>query len=86
MDLCDGCGAEVVRMPVRLGDVPAMSVTFWSIPTAFERLMVLVDGSYGIREHRCRDYRAWHRPADQRDVNTLDVADGWRPEREAVPA
>lgn len=29
--------------------------------------------------HLCRDYVAWHGPADRRDPWTVDVADGWRP-------
>lgn len=69
MDLCEGCGAEVVLgLEVDEG---------W--PAVFERLMVRVAGELLLREHLCRDYLAWHRPADRRDVNTLDVPHGWRP-------
>ncbi len=33
--------------------------------------------------HYCRDYLAWHQPADRRDPHTVDVPHGWRPSRPA---
>lgn len=87
VDLCRDCGAEVVLVPVQAGDPPTASVSIWGVPVAFERLMVaLGGGGYGLTRHYCRDFRAWHQPADQRDVNTLDVTDGWRPRQLPVAA
>jgi hypothetical protein len=74
---CDGCGAEVVLQWIS----PDQSLQ------SFERIMRFVPGEgWTAVEHLCRDYLAWHRPADQRDVNTLDVPDGWKPRRELAPA
>lgn len=46
----------------------------------------LVDGEpfdLGGAEHLCRDYVAWHLPADRRHPSDLDVPDGWAPRRHA---
>jgi hypothetical protein len=60
------CGAEVVLVDGKL----------------FERVMrrsgLGADGMVAI-EHLCRDYVAWHRPADERDPWSVDVPDGWVP-------
>jgi hypothetical protein len=48
--------------------------------------MVRVAGGYAMVPHQCRDYRAWHQPADPRDVHALDVEHGWQSHRSAVAA
>lgn len=67
----DDCGAEVVQVDGQL----------------CERKMRQVDpdaGALGFRvvRHVCRDYVAWHRPADQRDPWSVDVPDGWVPRQQ----
>lgn len=62
------CGAEVVAVDGKLCD----------------RLMRQVDAGAGalgmaVVRHVCRDYVAWHSPADQRDHWSVDVPDGWVP-------
>jgi hypothetical protein len=67
---CEGCGAEVVPLAI-FGDGRVQP---------YERLMQM--GDHGVLwpvRHLCRDYLAWHRPADRRDPFTVDVADGWQP-------
>lgn len=62
------CGAEVVPVGGKL----------------CERVMRRAGvGALGmvVVEHVCRDYVAWHGPADQRDPWSVDVADGWVPRR-----
>lgn len=65
----EDCGAEVVLVDGKL----------------CERVMRRAGaGALGmvVVEHVCRDYVAWHRPADRRDPLTVDVRDGWVPRRE----
>lgn len=72
MELCGDCGAEVVTGREESTGEPGV----------FERLMVGgAGGELLLKEHLCRDYRAWHGPVDRRDVNTLDVPDASRPRR-----
>lgn len=79
MTLCRGCGAEVV--PGSISDAEGLQ--------PFDRLMRLAAGAprppaakdFTPVPHRCRDYLAWHAPADRRDPAILDVAHGWRPAR-----
>lgn len=77
VDVCDGCGAEVVPM----------TIPFAELAQPFERLMrKLPTGEWLPVPHYCRDYLAWHRPADRRDPFTVDVPSGWKPRyRGAVP-
>ena len=63
VELCEGCGAEVV--PGREQDTGE--------PAVFERLMVRVGGELLLKEHLCRDYIAWHQPADPRDPWDLEL-------------
>jgi hypothetical protein len=70
MNLCDGCGAEVVPL----------AVSPLGLVQPFERLMRrLPTGGLLPVPHHCRDYLAWHRPADGRDPFTVDVPSGWKP-------
>lgn len=67
---CAGCGAEVAVLAI-FGDGREQQ---------YERLMRM--GAHGVLwpvPHLCRDYLAWHGPADRRDPFTVDVEDGWRP-------
>lgn len=78
IEVCEGCGAEVVPLAI-FGDGRVQP---------YERLMRMgrPDGVLWPVPHLCRDYIAWHRPADRRDPFTVDVEDGWRPrERVTLP-
>lgn len=68
--VCPDCGAEVVQLSI-FGDGRVQP---------YERLMQMSrHGMLWPVPHLCRDYIAWHRPADRRDPFTVDVAGGWRP-------
>jgi len=45
--------------------------------------LVVLDGDEVLDvaggQHLCRDYLAWHQPADPRHPSDLDVPRGWRP-------
>ncbi len=65
------CGAEVVDVGGQLCD----------------RVMRQVDQGAGalgmiVVRHACRDYVAWHRPADQRDPWSVDMPGGWVPRQQ----
>jgi hypothetical protein len=62
------CGAEVVSVDGQLCE----RLMRQSAPGAGALGMSVV-------RHVCRDYVAWHQPADQRDHSLVDVADGWVP-------
>lgn len=73
LDLCRGCGAEVVFILCQAGAEPTTSVGQWGVPVPFERLMIRgTRGELGIVQHLCRDYGDWHRTrADKRGVEEL---------------
>lgn len=70
LELCRGCGAEVVYVLCQAGAEPTNSGQ-WGVPVPFERLMTRGRaGQLGIRQHHCRDYLDWHRTrADNRGVD-----------------
>lgn len=70
MELCGGCGAEVVLLSIFNPDQEQ----------AYERVLRRQPtGTLLLMPHRCRDYLAWHGPADRRDHGAIDVPNGWTP-------
>lgn len=70
----EDCGAEVVAV----GGVWCERLMHWDGSGVFGVVPVV---------HVCRDFVAWHRPADRRDLDVLVWPGGeWRPRlRPAVP-